>query len=138
MSRKHLWSSSILNNSRLLLRALTFELSCFSDLFYFRIKKSNRLWEISKNIFISRKHSWSSSILNNSRLFLCASTLEIEEDQEWFLDLKIFLDISQSLNDFLILNQKRSEKELSSRVDARKKSLESFKIEEDQEWFLVI
>jgi hypothetical protein len=47
--------------------------------------------------------------------------------------MKIFLDISDSLNNFLILKYKRSEKTLSSRVDARKKSLESFKIEEDQE-----
>jgi hypothetical protein len=63
---------------------------------------------------------------------------KIEEDQEWFLDIKLFSDVSWGLNFILILKRQRSEKELSSRVDARLKSLEPFKIKEDQEWFLDI
>jgi hypothetical protein len=65
-------------------------------------------------------------------------SFNIEEDQEWFLDIKLFSDVSWGTNVILILKWKRTEKELSSRVDARKKSLESFNIEEDQEWFLDI
>jgi hypothetical protein len=92
LSRNHSRSSSILKDSRLFLRASTLELSSFSDLFHFKIKITFRPRETSKNSLMSRNHSWCSSILKNSRLFLRASTLELSSSHlDFRKHLKIFL-----------------------------------------------
>jgi hypothetical protein len=84
MSRNHSWSSSILKDSRLFLRESTLELSSFSDLFYFSIKITFKPHETSENSLMSRNHSYSSSILKDSRLFLRASTLELSSFSDLF------------------------------------------------------
>jgi hypothetical protein len=84
LSRNHFWSSSILKDSRLFLRASTLELSSFSDLFHFRIKITYIPHETSENSLMSRNHSWSSSILKNSRLFLRALTLDLSSFSDLF------------------------------------------------------
>jgi hypothetical protein len=127
LSRNHFWSSSILKDSRLFLRASTLELSFFSDLFYFRIKKSLRLWEISENMFMSRNHSWSYWILKNSRLFLRASTLELSSfsDMFYFSIQKSFRLYETSSNIFKSWNHSWSSSILKdSRLFLRASTLE--------------
>jgi hypothetical protein len=103
-------------------------------------KKSLEFFKIEEDQGPYSWKSWHANFFTN-KLFLyrkCMPLFSRIGPQEWFLDKQIFLDVLWGLNVILILKSKRSEKELSSRVDARKKSLEFFKIEEDQEWFLGI
>jgi tetratricopeptide (TPR) repeat protein len=83
-SGNHSWSSSILRDSRLFLRASTLELSSSSDLFHFRIKITFGPHDTSENSLMSRNHSWSSSILKDFRLFLRALTPKLSSFSDLF------------------------------------------------------